>query len=163
MDINNVLLADNTIVIGFAKEILLAMIAAFGFGILFGLKEKKMLLAASISGGIGWFFYILCLHIKLADSIGYLMGALSMTIYSEILARKLKAPAITFLIGGLIPLVPGSGVYYTMFNLINNDFTNAMIKGIETIICAGSIAAGILIGSTICQLFYRNIKTKKQV
>lgn len=163
MDINSVLEIENVIIIKFVKEILLATIATFGFGILFGLKNKKMLLAASISGGIGWFFYIFCLHIGLAASIGYLMGSLSMTVYSEILARKCKAPAITFLIGGLIPLVPGSGVYYTMFNLINNDFANAIIKGIETIICAGAIATGILIGSTICQLFYKSIKVKKKV
>jgi len=141
----------------FIKEILLAILATFGFGILFGIKDKK-LFYASISGGLGWFFYIFALHVNLSPSIGFFLGSLSMTIYSEIMARKLRAPAITFLIGGLIPLVPGSGVYYTMYNLLNNDFEKALEKGVESLLCAGAIAIGILIGSTLCQIFYKNIK-----
>ncbi|MDR3259899.1 MAG: threonine/serine exporter family protein [Fusobacteriaceae bacterium] len=141
-------------------QILLAIIATLGFGILFGLDGKNLFFA-SISGGIGWFSSLIIIHLKMADPIGFLMGSLLMTIYSEIMARKLKAPAITFLIGGLIPLVPGSGVYYTMYNLIIKNISGAVEKGVESLLVAGAIAVGILVGSTICRIYYTYMKTKK--
>ena len=150
---------ENLVYLRFIKEILLAILATLGFGILFGIKNKKLFFA-SISGGLGWFFYIFALHINLSASIGFFFGSLSMTVYSEVMARKLKAPAITFLIGGLIPLVPGSGVYYTMYNLLTNEFDKALKNGVDSLLCAGAIGIGILIGSTLCQMFYSNIKNR---
>jgi uncharacterized membrane protein YjjB (DUF3815 family) len=140
-------------------QILLAVSAALGFGILFGLNGKK-LFYASISGGIGWLCYLLCKEMRY-EILGFLMGSLTMTIYSEVVARKLKAPAITFLIGGLIPLVPGSGVYYTMFNLIQKNTAEAMERGIQSLLVAGAVALGILIGSTVCRICYKMHKIKK--
>jgi len=137
-------------------QIFLAILAALGFGILFGLKGKNLLFA-SLSGGIGWFFYVLCARFRY-ETLGCLTGAVAMTVYSEIAARKLRSPAITFLIGGLIPLVPGSGVYYTMFNLITKNTQEAMERGLASLMTAGAIAVGILIGSTFCRIYYKLIK-----
>ena len=108
-------------------QIMMAFLATLGFGILFALSGKKLVFA-SISGGLGWFIYLISLRIGLSESIAFVMASLSMTIYSEIAARKLRSPAITFLIGGLIPLVPGSGMYYTMYALIKNDINGAVKK-----------------------------------
>lgn len=138
-------------------QIAAAIVATLGFGILFGLNKKK-LFYAGISGGIGWFFYLISLKVNLSEAIAFLAASLSMTIYSEIMARKLKSPAITFLIGGFIPLVPGSGVYYTMYGLIKNDMQMTVQKGIQTFIVAGAIAVGILLGSTICQIYFSKKK-----
>lgn len=103
-------------------------------------------------------FYLISLKVNLSEAIAFLAASLSMTIYSEIMARKLKSPAITFLIGGFIPLVPGSGVYYTMYGLIKNDMQMTVQKGIQTFIIAGAIAVGILLGSTICQIYFSKKK-----
>ena len=138
-------------------QITAAIVATLGFGILFGLNRKK-LFYAGMSGGIGWFFYLISLKVNLSEAIAFLAASLSMTIYSEIMVRKLKSPAITFLIGGFIPLVPGSGVYYTMYGLIKNDMQMTVQKGIQTFIIAGAIAVGILLGSTICQIYFSKKK-----
>ena len=135
-------------------QITAAIVATLGFGILFGLNRKK-LFYAGMSGGIGWFFYLISLKVNLSEAIAFLAASLSMTIYSEIMARKLKSPAITFLIGGFIPLV---GVYYTMYGLIKNDMQMTVQKGIQTFIIAGAIAVGILLGSTICQIYFSKKK-----
>lgn len=143
-------------------QIVSAILATFGFGILFGLNGKKLFFAG-ISGGIGWLIYLISLNIKLTEATSFLLSSLAMTLYSEIMARKLKAPAILFLIGGFIPLVPGSGVYYTMYGLIKNDPAMVVQKGIQTLIIAGAITIGILLGSTICQIYYTIKKKRKRL
>ena len=52
------------------------------------------------------------------------------------------ADGTVFLITGIIPLVPGGGLYYTMDYLINGDFAMFTSKGIQTAAAAGAIAAG---------------------
>lgn len=113
-------------------QIVASFIATTGFGILFGLEGKKLFFAG-LSGGIGWFVYLLAIKFNLSEATSFLLASFAMTLYSELMARKERAPAIVFLIGGFIPLVPGSGVYYTMYGIIKNDISFAVQKGIQTL------------------------------
>lgn len=75
------------------------------------------------------------------------------------LARICKAPATIFIIIGCFPLVPGSGIYYTMLYAVqglNNMFIESFL---ETLGISFSIAFAILISSTLIQV-YKRIKTK---
>lgn len=143
-------------------QIVASFIATTGFGILFGLEGKKLFFAG-LSGGIGWFVYLLAIKFNLSEATAFLLASFAMTLYSELMARKEKAPAIVFLIGGFIPLVPGNGVYYTMYGIIKNDISFAVQKGIQTLIIGGAITVGILLGSTITQAYYKAIKQKKNL
>ena len=51
---------------------------------------------------------------------------------AQIFARVFKAPATIFLIIGIIPLVPGGGIYYTMYALLGGDMQLFAQKGAET-------------------------------
>jgi Uncharacterized conserved protein len=54
------------------------------------------------------------------------------------------------MICAIIPLVPGAGMYYTMFETIKGNLDKTIILGIETISSAGAIAvATVLVSSTI--------------
>ena len=61
-------------------QITAAIVATLGFGILFGLNRKK-LFYAGMSGGIGWFFYLISLKVNLSEAIAFLAASLSMTIF----------------------------------------------------------------------------------
>ncbi|MDK2810897.1 MAG: hypothetical protein PWR27_1606, partial [Petroclostridium sp.] len=74
---------------------------------------------------------------------------------SEFFARQFKMPVTIFLTSGIIPLVPGAGLYYTMLELVQNNYAAAISKGVETIFIAGSIAVAIAISSS---LFKKRIK-----
>ena len=78
-----------------------------------------------------------------------------MAIYSEIVAKKLSTPVTTILIAALIPLAPGGGIYYTMYNLLDKNYPIAVQKGIQTFIIAGAMAVGIFSASTIFKLYNR--------
>lgn len=73
------------------------------------------------------------------------MGA----VYSEIMARVKKTPVTTFVICSIIPLVPGGGMYNTMFEVVQGNINNALILGLKTLSIAGIIAVGVFFVSSI--------------
>lgn len=131
-----------------------SFIVTFGFGILFNIKGKKLLFAA-LGGGLSWYCYSLPLSLGLSEVSSLFISALVFSTYSEVLARIFKTPVTSFVICALFPLVPGSGMYYTMLATINGDLQNAVHLGINTLANAGTLALGVIFISTIISLIFR--------
>ena len=62
--------------------------------------------------------------------------------------RRRKCPAIGYLILGLISLIPGSSLYYTISHILKGEMSSFADRGLKTIAIAGLMAAGILLVST---------------
>ena len=131
-----------------------SFIITFGFGILFNIKGKKLLFAA-LGGGLSWYCYSLPLSLGLSEVSSLFISALVFSTYSEVLARIFKTPVTSFVICALFPLVPGSGMYYTMLATINGDLQNAVHLGINTLANAGTLALVVIFISTITSLIFR--------
>ena len=78
------------------------------------------------------------------------------------MARVMKAPATIFLIVGIIPLVPGGGLYYTMEALLSGDTALFAQTGLETAACAGAIAVGVSMVSSLARLLFRKPPAEKR-
>ena len=133
---------------------LISFVATLGFGIAFNIKGKKLFFAA-VGGGISWFFYSLFLEIGLSEISSLFISSILFSIYSEILARIYKTPVTTFVVCALIPLVPGSGMYFTMLSAINGDIAESLELGLKTLASAGTLALGVLFVSTITKLIFQ--------
>lgn len=83
---------------------------------------------------------------KLSNSIIFsnFISALSISIMSRILAKLRKMPISIFLIPGIIPLVPGTGMYKTMYAMLNQNFEEAAFYGAQSLQIAGVIAIAII-------------------
>ncbi len=140
------------------SRVIIEMIAAagstFAFGIIFNLKGQK-LIYASVGGAIGWAIYILFRSSGNSDPVSFFYSSVGITIYSEIIARILKTPVTSTLIASLIPLVPGSGVYFTMSYAVEHRVEEAIQKGIETLMITVAITMGIIVVSTFAQIYYK--------
>lgn len=147
-------------------QILAAMGSTFAFGVIYDLKGIKLLFA-SVGGALGWSVYILCTAKGSSDPGAFLFAAMSITIFSELSARVLKTPVTSTLIASLIPLVPGSGVYFTMSYFIQGKTEMALEKGIETLLITVAITVGIIMVSTFSQIYYKirryDLKRKAQM
>ena len=44
-----------------------------------------------------------------------------------------KCPITIFLVSGIIPLVPGAGIYYTAYYLVTGQMSLAAVKGLEAV------------------------------
>jgi uncharacterized membrane protein YjjB (DUF3815 family) len=112
-----------------------------------------------MTGGIGWFIYLLVAGLGGDKSLANLCATLIVAFISHILARIYKAPVTMFLIPGIIPLVPGAGMYHIVYSIFNNEIDNSIKYFFETFKMAGAIALGIFIIDT----FFRIIKEKKKI
>ena len=124
-----------------------------GFSIVFEIKKPKFILIASLIGVFGWFAFLL-LEPLVNPVVRYFYATIVISLLAEIAARIWKAPTTIFLLPGIVPLVPGGGLYYCMSYLLNGDFNAFAQKGIETAAYAGAIAAGVSIMTSIVRVVF---------
>ena len=69
------------------------------------------------------------------------------------MARARKYPVTSYQAISAVPLLPGAGIYYTMSLGLNGSTQLALQRGFATAGIAGSIAAAILLVSSVVRLF----------
>ena len=111
---------------------------AFGAIITFSViieAPRKCLLVNGILGLAGWAIY---LYTEQFTSVlmATFMSGLVLAIISHILARLLKTP---------VTIVPGAGMYQTVYYLFTSDTQQALSSLVGTIGAAGAIAIAIFI------------------
>lgn len=138
---------------GFWMQELGCLIGCIGFAILFNIHGPGGWLCA-IGGVLAWAVYLLTVHLGGSDLLGYFCAALFASIYSEIMARVRKYPAISYLVVSIFPMIPGASIYYTMNEAVSGNLTDFANRGIYTVGIAGAIAVGILMASTCFRLLW---------
>lgn len=123
-------------------QLLTAFLGSLGFAVLFGMRRGHLFFAAL--GGFGvWGIYLLIDLLTGSLFFSSLCAAVFAVSYAELMAHLRKCPATLFVITAIIPLVPGSSLYYTMSSAVMHDLEAAGQYGQDTLICALAIAAGI--------------------
>lgn len=129
-----------------------SILATVGFAVFFN-APIKTLVATGISGGIGWSVYVYLFKISLNSIFANFVAAAIVSLLSEILARKLKQPAILFVIPGIIPLVPGLGMYNTMLYMVQDNFELGISTGADTLFIGVAISLGVLVMTSLSRTF----------
>ena len=121
-----------------------AFFATAAFSVIFYLP-KKYLIHAGMTGSFGWFIYLVSLRLTGNKVSATLIATLFVALISHILARIYKTPVTMFLIPGIIPMVPGAGMYQIVQSMVNNKVNQTANYFFETLQLAGAIALGIFI------------------
>ena len=121
----------------------LAFFATISFAFLFN-SPKKELILCGLTGAFGWFLYEIFYNMTGDTAIATFVHAVAITALSRLLSFKRKNPITVYLISGIIPLVPGSGIYYTAYNVLINESALAYAYGFETLKTAGVISLSIM-------------------
>ncbi len=141
-------------------QVIMAGIGTLGFSIYFRVREKNVA-ASTAAGIIGWAIYLLIFHFTEQLFLSNFVAAFLIYLYAEIMARILKAPSNIFLIPGIIPLLPGGTLYYTMQAIVEGDRDTAVLQGTQTAIITVGIAAGIVVGTVLFYYIVRRSTEKK--
>lgn len=120
-----------------------AFIGTMGFAVLFG-TPRRYYLTCGLTGMVGWVVYIM-LNSQFSLAGAAFFGALSVALTSTLLAVWRKCPITVFLICGIIPLVPGGGIFWTAYHLVANHLRLAATTGFTAIKVTIAIAGGIII------------------
>ena len=151
---------DHTLLI----ECLGCMIGAMGFCFLFNIHRLGILFCTA-GGILTWIVHCVAITLGLDEMAAVLVASIFAAIYAEIMARRRKCPAIGYLILGLISLIPGSSLYYTINYAVQGQMNQFADRGMKTIAIAGLMAAGILLVSTSVRMMNEGKKhrmNKKQ-
>ena len=112
-------------------QLITGAIGSVGFGILFHIKKKYLPLAA-VGGFLSWLVFLL-----------------GKEFWGNV-----------FLVTSVIPLIPGSTLYYCMSSIVEGNTVQALEYGRDTFLFAFGIAAGMSIAWSICY-FLRSIRKKQ--
>lgn len=139
-------------IINWMLQVFSAIFTSFGFGIIFRVRGIN-LIHTSIAGGMSWLIYLYTTRIGMGLGMSYFLATLTLSLYAEIVSIKRKTTVTAILVPALIPLAPGGAVYYTMYNILAQNYSVALEKGTSSFIMAGSMAVGVFTATTIIKIF----------
>ena len=112
-----------------------ACIATMAFAVLFQ-APKKIVLIDGVIGAIGWVVFIYLRHeLGYTSFVSNFCATISLALASELSSRIFKQPVTVFVIPGIVPLVPGLGIYQGMFAIINNEYNFHFADGHDGFRC----------------------------
>ena len=132
-------------------QILMGTLGTFGFNILFNIRGRKLLFA-TLGGFISWTVFLALEPLLPSEALRYFLSAVVITVYGEALARLEKTPTTTFLVPSIIPLIPGSALYYTMNYALGEQWSQFSRQAFYTLQLALSLAVGIIAVTTAVRL-----------
>ena len=131
---------------------LYAFLGCMSFCFIFQVRKPLFILLCSAIGAVSWGVYLLAEPLG-SDAARCFVATIVVSSLAELLARLLKAPATIFLVIGIIPLVPGGGLYYTMDYLLNKNFPMFSQVGLQTASIAAAIAVGASMVTSMVRMF----------
>ena len=144
----------------FGVQCFFAFLGCMGFVIVFNIHGKGSPLCA-LGGALTWAVYLVAVEFSGNELTAYFWSALFSSLYSEIIARIRKNPAITYLVISIFPIIPGAGAYYTMNYAVRGEMEHFASTGLFTAAIAGVMAVGILLGSTVFRMYSDKKMQKK--
>ena len=138
-------------------QFVLALCATAGFSVIFRVPVKHIP-ACILIGAFGWVTYEVSMHYFSSPVLGCFLGACMVGLLSNFAARQMKDAATIFIIPGILCLVPGSAIFNTMLQLLEEDFEAFGLAGLQTLLMAGAIALGLLTIGAVLRVIYALVR-----
>lgn len=122
-----------------------------GFSIRMNLRGIKVLFIA-LGAGLNWGTYLVILHYSKSLLLSVFLSTLLVCIYCEIVARMVHTPVSVFVTCVIIPLVPGSSLFYAMRSFLEGDRVQASHHIAYVFLIGVTIAMAIAVVSSFTLL-----------
>lgn len=116
---------------------------------------KKYLIHTGMIGALSGLAYMLGVEYGCSVVLSSFLSAFFAAFMSNLCARIYKTPVTLFLVIGILPMVPGAGMYYTVHYLLEGEQKLASHYMLETIEVAGVIALAVFVADSIFRAFSR--------
>lgn len=147
-------------------EIVLQVVSAFvgvvTLAVLFQVP-KRYLLLTGVTGAVGWFVQLTMTELLENQVFVAFLAAFSVAVVSQIFARISKAPVTLYLVTGILPLVPGIGMYRTVHYLLQGNNKETSHYFAYTLQVAGMIALAIFVVDSFFKVVFQRQKKRKSV
>lgn len=147
------------------EHFIFSLIASVGFGIFLSVPRVDLLIAGTI-GSLGWTLYIILSQNFPGEVLfPYFFATITIGVLGNFCSKITKKPTIVYILPGVIPLVPGYSMYYTMLYIVTKEYSKAINKGIEALFIAFAIATALLLSESLRKItnnFLDNLKLQKR-
>lgn len=129
---------------GWLVQAVSAFLGTAGFAILYGVPRKEYV-HAGICSTIGWLSYLAMIRLAGATVIeSTFVATLVVVLVSRFMAVDRSCPVIVYQICGVFPLIPGAGIFWTVYYIVNKDLSTAVTTGFSALGMAVAIVLGII-------------------
>lgn len=132
-------------------QIIAGGVGSLGFGFLFNIRGKRLMMA-TVGGLLSWFLFIILHYLIPNEPVCYFIVSFLMSVYAEVMARVMKTPTTTFITTTLVPLIPGGSLYKTMASAFESNAESFLTRGIATLELAAALALGIIVAASLTKL-----------
>lgn len=139
----------------------LSFVSCLGFGVLFNVQKRTLLLAA-VNGAIGWTILLVLDIPQVSYIFANLLSAMVVGLLAELFAILQKTPATSFIVIGVIPLVPGFRVYRSMLFFVRGELDKGIADGVHSCFMAVAIAVGIILATSIVRMVRQALTDHKR-
>lgn len=135
-----------------------AFIGTIGFSALFG-APRRYYLDCGLAGTAGWAVYLLLASAGPTHVVGAaFLGALAVALMAHLLSVTRRCPVTVFLICGIIPLVPGGGIFWTAYYIVTDQLRLAATTGFTALKVTIAIAGAIILAAAFAARLQRKHK-----
>ena len=130
-----------------------SFVAIIAFSVLLE-TPGKYLWQTGVVGAIGGGVYLLCTHRGVDVVPASFFSALAIGFMAHLFARIFKAPVTVFLIAGILPTVPGAGMYRIAYSIVANaldksPFATGVLAAVM-LVMVGLSLAGVSVSEWNC-------------
>mgnify|MGYP004448528331 FL=1 len=120
------------------------IIGCVAFAMIFQVRGIQVIYSG-IGAMITWFTYLIVFQQTDSLFIATVAGAIFVGEYAFVMARINRAPTTIFLYASVLPLIPGSHLYYMMYCLVRKDLVMAGSEAKLFVLACLGIAVGFLV------------------
>lgn len=136
------------------RQLIAGFLGTVAFSVLFHVPRKQYTICG-LTGAIGWLVYML-VHLRFSVSVSSFCATVVIVFLARLFAVWRKVPSNVFLISGIFPIVPGIGIYNTIYDFMMGDVDAGMLSGLGTFKAVVAIVLGIICVFVIPDKWFRN-------
>lgn len=143
-------------------ELIAASLGTVAFCVLFHAPVRQYAVCG-LTGALSWLIYAL-LEPEIGSVFASFAASLAVTVAARCFAVWRKVPSNMFVIAGVFPIIPGTGIYNTIYELMNGSGSAALSYGLGVFkaICAivmGIVCAFLIPNKVFSHLRKHSLKT----
>lgn len=130
-------------------QVFAAFVGTLGFAVLFGVPSGNYIQTAAVAA-IGWLVYIvLANYAMMGVAASTFVATIVVVFLARLFAVWFKTIETIYLITGIFPMIPGGGIFWTVFFLVSNRLGTALNSGFIALEVVAAIVLGIMVVSAM--------------
>ena len=117
-------------------------------------SPKRAVFISGVIGAAGYGIYYFLAGFANMQLTAYFVSAFFIAVGGEIASRVKKMPSIVFISPSFVPIVPGLGLFDTLFMLVNGQYTEAVQTGANTMMAIVMMAMAVAVVALVVKMVY---------